>query len=40
MEPILKEETSRFVIFPINPKYQDLWDLYITHCKAFGFTMK
>lgn len=34
-EDILKEELSRFVIFPINPKYQDLWDLYITHVRAF-----
>jgi len=33
-EPILVPETDRFVIFPVNPKYQDLWDLYKKHEKA------
>jgi ribonucleotide reductase beta subunit family protein with ferritin-like domain len=35
IEPILQGDESRFVIFPINPKYQDLWDLYMTHEAAF-----
>lgn len=34
MEPILTPEKNRFVIFPIDPKYQDLWDLYKKHEKA------
>lgn len=34
MEPILVPENNRFVIFPINPKYQDLWELYKKHEKA------
>lgn len=34
-EPILKEELNRFVAFPINPKYQDLWDLYNKQEAAF-----
>jgi ribonucleotide reductase beta subunit family protein with ferritin-like domain len=35
MEKILTSENSRFLIFPVDPEYQDLWDLYITHLKAF-----
>lgn len=35
MEPILTPELSRFTIFPVNPKYKDLWDLYKTHEQAF-----
>jgi ribonucleoside-diphosphate reductase beta chain len=35
IEPILREESGRFVILPVDPKYQDLWDLYITHMNAF-----
>jgi len=34
-EPILQEELNRFVTFPINPKYQDLWDLYMKQEAAF-----
>lgn len=34
-EPILIDENNRFVIFPINPKYQDLWDLYMKQEAAF-----
>lgn len=34
-EPILKADNSRFVNFPPNPKYQDLWDLYEKHESAF-----
>jgi ribonucleoside-diphosphate reductase subunit M2 len=35
LEPILTPEVSRFVIFPVDPKYQDLWDLYIKHEDSF-----
>lgn len=35
LEPILTKETNRFVAFPINPKYQDLWDLYMKQEAAF-----
>lgn len=35
MESILKPETDRFVVFPVNPKYQDLWDLYKKHERMF-----
>jgi ribonucleoside-diphosphate reductase subunit M2 len=35
VEPILRPEVSRFVIFPINPKYQKLWDLYVKHENSF-----
>lgn len=34
MEPILTPELNRFVIFPVNSKYQDLWDLYKIHEKT------
>lgn len=34
-EELLKEETNRFVILPINKKYQDIWDLYKKHEDAF-----
>lgn len=34
-EPILVEENNRFVIFPINKKYENLWNLYKTHESAF-----
>lgn len=34
-EEILKDELNRFTIFPINPKYQDLWDLYMKQEAAF-----
>lgn len=34
-EPILTDENNRFVIFPINPVYQDLWDLYMKQEAAF-----
>lgn len=34
-EPILQEDNSRFVVFPINPKYQDLWELYMKQEAAF-----
>ena len=35
MEPILQENPNRFVVFPIDPKYQDLWDLYLKQEAAF-----
>jgi ribonucleotide reductase beta subunit family protein with ferritin-like domain len=35
MEAILTGGIERFSVFPIDPKYQDLWDLYKTHKKAF-----
>lgn len=35
MEPILQGDIERFVAFPINPKYQDLWDLYMKQEAAF-----
>lgn len=35
MEPILQENSNRFVAFPIDPKYQDLWDLYLKQEAAF-----
>ncbi len=35
VEDILVPETDRFVIFPVNPKYQDLWDLYKKHERTF-----
>jgi len=34
-ELILKPETDRFVIFPVNSRYQNLWDLYKIHESAF-----
>lgn len=34
-DPILNGDNSRFVIFPIDPKYQDLWELYKIHESAF-----
>lgn len=34
-EPILTEETNRFVVLPINPKYKPLWDLYKKHVACF-----
>jgi ribonucleotide reductase beta subunit family protein with ferritin-like domain len=34
-EPILTEESNRFVIFPIDKRYEDLWKLYKTHESAF-----
>ena len=33
MEPILQGDNERYVVFPI--KYSDLWELYLTHMKAF-----
>lgn len=30
-EPVLTPENDRFVIYPINPVYADLWKLYKTH---------
>ena len=27
-EPILKENPTRFTLFPLNKKYLDIWDLY------------
>lgn len=35
MEPILTDDNNRFVVFPIDPKYQDLWDLYMKQEAAF-----
>jgi len=34
-EPILSDETNRYVIFPIDNRYKDLWDLYKLHESAF-----
>lgn len=34
-EPVLTEELNRFVIFPINKNYENLWNLYKTHESAF-----
>lgn len=35
MEPILTNKNDRFNIIPINQKYNDLWNLYLTHSNAF-----
>ena len=35
MEPILTDDNNRFVVFPVDPKYQDLWDLYMKQEAAF-----
>ena len=34
-EEILKDEGNRFVLLPINPKYENIWKLYKTHEAAF-----
>lgn len=38
IEPILmdeEEDNERFLIFPPDPQYEDLWELYIVHRNAF-----
>jgi len=34
-EPILDPNNQRFAAFPINPKYQGLWDLYLKQVSSF-----
>ncbi len=34
-EDLLSEESNRYVILPLNPKYIDIWELYKTHENAF-----
>lgn len=34
-EPILNDTNNRFVVFPIDPKYEDLWELYKKQEAAF-----
>ena len=34
-EPILSNETNRYVIFPIDKRYQNLWNLYKLHEQSF-----
>jgi ribonucleoside-diphosphate reductase beta chain len=34
-EPILSNETNRYVIFPIDKRYQNLWNLYKVHESSF-----
>ena len=35
LEPILTDETNRYVILPIDNKYKPLWDLYKKHIACF-----
>jgi ribonucleotide reductase beta subunit family protein with ferritin-like domain len=34
IEPILSGENERYVIYPPDPKYKDLWDLYKKHSRG------
>jgi ribonucleoside-diphosphate reductase beta chain len=34
-EPLLQEEGNKYVMFPVNPKYQEIYDLYKKHISTF-----
>jgi ribonucleoside-diphosphate reductase beta chain len=38
IEPILIEDKSRYTLFPLDPKYKDIFDLYTKSVKAFWTT--